>query len=279
MWRHTPIARFRGGICISNDGGNSWTPLHNGMPEGAVTHLVLDERSSPAKRVLYATVFGRGVYKSSDGGAHWAVKNTGLDHQEPFAWRLSVLPSGTLYLVIARRSENGTVDPSTDGELFRSDDGAEHWTKMHLPEDANGPNGLAVDPTDANRLYLATWARATGDHGVGGGIYLSQDAGHSWQHVLASDEHIYDVTVDPHNRGQLFAAGFESSAWRSLDSGQHWSRIGGYNFKWGHRVILDPEDPHAIYITTFGGSVWHGQPNAPVQAIDVTTPVLQPGRF
>ena len=32
----------------------------------------------------------------------------------------------------------------------------------------------------------------------------------------------------------------------------------GYNFKWGHRVIPDPADAAKIYITTFGGSVWHG---------------------
>ena len=32
----------------------------------------------------------------------------------------------------------------------------------------------------------------------------------------------------------------------------------GYNFKWGRRVIPDPYDPKMVYITTFGGSVWHG---------------------
>jgi len=44
----------------------------------------------------------------------------------------------------------------------------------------------------------------------------------------------------------------------STDGGKTWSRIKGYNFKWGYRVILDPADPEKIYITTFSGSVWHG---------------------
>jgi hypothetical protein len=35
-------------------------------------------------------------------------------------------------------------------------------------------------------------------------------------------------------------------------------RIKGFNFKWGQRVIPDPRDPRMLYITTFGGSVWHG---------------------
>ena len=32
----------------------------------------------------------------------------------------------------------------------------------------------------------------------------------------------------------------------------------GYNFKWGHRVTPEPQDAAKVYITTFGGSVWHG---------------------
>ena len=56
----------------------------------------------------------------------------------------------------------------------------------------------------------------------------------------------------------LYAAGFESAAWRSADRGLTWKRIPGFDFKWAHRVIVDPQDRTKIYITTFGGSVWHG---------------------
>ena len=48
--------------------------------------------------------------------------------------------------------------------------------------------------------------------------------------------------------------------------GKTWNRLGGFNFKDGHRVIPDPLDIDKIYITTFGNSVWHGpaagDPNA-----------------
>jgi photosystem II stability/assembly factor-like uncharacterized protein len=76
----------------------------------------------------------------------------------------------------------------------------------------------------------------------------------------------------------LFACGFESSAWRSTDRGEHWARIPGFNFKWGHRVIPDPEDSKMIYITTYGGSVWHGRVDGIEQPADIATPELQPGR-
>ena len=139
-----------------------------------------------------------------------------------------------------------------------SSDGAEHWERVTLPEGTNAPNGIAVDPKNPNRLYLAAWARATGLHGDGGGIFLSEDAGKNWKQVLDKDRHIYDVTIDPADSNKLYAAGFESSAWRSTDRGNHWTRISGFNFKWGQRVVPDPADHNKVYITTFGGSVWRG---------------------
>ena len=76
--------------------------------------------------------------------------------------------------------------------------------------------------------------------------------------MLNASRRIYDVTVDPRNSDLVYATGFEASAWRSADRGKTWSRIGGFNFKDGHRVIPDPTDINKIYITTFGNSVWHG---------------------
>jgi len=147
-----------------------------------------------------------------------------------------------------------------------------------MPEGSNAPNGLAVDPDDANRLYLASWARDKGEHGDGGGIFLSEDAGKTWKQVLDRDRHVYDVTIDPRDPKILYATGFESSAWRSTDRGEHWKRIPGFNFKWGHRVIPDPEDLQKVYITTFGGGVWHGSVNGEDRPVDIVTPELQPGR-
>jgi photosystem II stability/assembly factor-like uncharacterized protein len=134
---------------------------------------------------------------------------------------------------------------------------------------------VAVDPKDPQRLYLAVWGRNEHDGAKDGGIYLSTDAGATWRNVLAKDQHIYDVTLDPRHPELAYATGFESSAWRSTDRGETWERIRGYNFKWGHRVILDPIDSKLIYITTFGGSVWHGPAAGDPKAPEDITGVLQ----
>jgi photosystem II stability/assembly factor-like uncharacterized protein len=112
-------------------------------------------------------------------------------------------------------------------------------------------------------------------NGEAGGIAVSTDGGRTWRWVLERDRHIYDVTIDPRNSSILYAAGFESSAWISRDRGEHWTRIPGFNFKWGHRVQHDPEDPGKVYIMTFGGGVWHvSLSDAPSR--DIATPQLDP---
>jgi hypothetical protein len=275
MWRRTDPDRFRGGVGVSTDGGKTWTPAGTGMPETAVTHVLVDPKSPKAGRTLYASAFGRGVFKSTDGGKTWAAKNRGLEQKQPFAWRLTRSPDGVLYLVVARRSERGEVGDERDGALYRSSDGAESWTRLTLPAGTNGPNGLAIDPQDAKRLYLAAWGRATPGGDTGGGIFASDDAGATWRPLVTEFQHVYDVTVDPRDSRTLYAGGFDQSALRSTDRGLTWRRIRGYNFKWGHRVIPDPLDPGKVYVTTFGGSVWHGPAAGDPAAVEDVVPADQ----
>jgi photosystem II stability/assembly factor-like uncharacterized protein len=253
MWRRTSPDSYTGGVLRSDDGGHTWRVLTNGMPQTAATHILRDPSGA-----LYVTGFGRGVFKSTDAGDHWSLKNAGIEGAQPFAWRIVRDSAAALYLVVARRSDDGSFGNAGDGALYRSTDGAEHWSRVPLPVGVNGPNGLAIDPRDPSRLYLAAWGRSTRDGAVAGGIYLSTNRGASWRRVLDRDQHIYDITIDPQDPRVLYAAGFESAAWRSADRGLTWHQIPGFDFKWAHRVIVDPQDRNQIYITTFGGSVWHG---------------------
>ncbi len=279
MWRSRPTSSYSGGVVMSDDGGRTWRVSNDGMPQTAATHILLDASSPTDARVLYVTGFGRGVFKSVDGGKSWTPRNDGLPAMEPLAWRLAQGPDAALYLVVARRSEDGSFGNDGDGELYRSTDAATRWSRISLPAGVNGPNGIAIDPRDPARLYLAAWGRAAPERATSGGVWISGDGGGTWRNTLSRDQYIYDVTIDPRNPEILYACGFSSSAWRSGDRGETWRRIRGYNFKWGHRVIPDPFDPAKIYITTYGGSVWHGPAAGDPQAVeDIVTPEVAYGR-
>lgn len=277
MWRHYTATDFSGGITMSSDGGRHWQVSGTGLPDTAVTHLLLDEKSPVDHRILYAASFGHGVYKTTDGGASWQQKINGLPRGGQFSWRMAQASDGTLYLVIARQSTRPTIqNDEKDGSLFRSKDGAEHWERVALPEGVNGPVGLSVDPRDPAKLYMAAWARPEGKLGTGGGIYGSTDAGAHWHPLFTGDQHVYDVTYNPANPSELYATGFSSSAWRSIDDGAHWTRIPGFNFKAGHRVIADPVHPGHVYITTFGGGVWHGAVDGTPGVEDIASKEVAP---
>jgi len=276
MWRGRGPTSYRGGVGVSTDGGKTWAVAGKGMAQTAVTHVLLDPTSPAGKRTLYACGYGTGLWKSTDNGETWTLRNKGIEQQNPFAWRIVRLADGTLCLIIARRNdtEAGEDDPADNGGLYRSTDGAETWTKVKLPGGCTGPNGLAVDPRDPKRLYLAAWGSAAMPHDLGGGVFLSTDGGATWRNVFSQSQHVYDVTLDPKHPDTLYICGFDSAAYRSADAGKTWSRIKGYNFKWGHRVVLDPVHADMIYITTFGGSVWHGPAAGDPKALeDVVTPV------
>jgi len=279
MWRRSDPATFRGGVLRSEDGGKTWSGVA-GMKPTAATHVIPDPASPKDARVVYAAGFGTGVWKSSDGGKNWALKNKGIASKQPFAWRLALDGKGALYAVLARRSSDGSFGDENDGFIYRSTDAAENWEQVKLPEGVNGPNGILIDPQDPNRIYVACWgrnAKSPQDPGGGtdGGIFLSTDAGKSWKNIFDKNQYVYDVTMDPKDNNVLYACGFESSAWRSGDKGQTWQRLGGYNFKWGHRVIPDPLNSDRLFITTFGGSVWSGPAKGdPSAKEDIITPEI-----
>ncbi|MBI5008766.1 MAG: hypothetical protein HZB98_03770 [Bacteroidia bacterium] len=278
MWRRNGVTGYEGGILSTENAAKTWNPVSRDIGESAITHIFIDPKSNKTSRTLYACAFGKGVYKSTDSGKSWIQKNNGIEGNEPFAWRIEMNPENReLFLVVCRRSDNGTIGNELDGAIYRSSDGAESWIKMDLPEGTNGPMSLVTDPDNSDRILLSAWGRVSPGQftpDTGGGIFLSEDNGKTWKQTMVKDQHIHDITYDKRN-GTFYACGFNGSAYRSEDRGKTWSRIKGYNFKWGKRVEPDPTDPEKIFIITFGGGVWYGSAKGDVYALeDIVTPVL-----
>ncbi len=255
MFRHGNVDKWRGGVTVSVDGGDTWRPADPGLPDNtSYTHILLDPKSPENQRTLYACGFGKGVYKSIDDGETWELRNTGLG-ENLNVWRMERNTRGDLYLVVFRDYRGNR---ETAGAVYFSDNGAQSWTLLNLPERVTGPSEIAAHPENTDVLYLAAWGESESGLAADGGVFRSEDAGTSWTRVLDRAEYVYSVTVDPENPKRVYAGTFESAAFASFDGGDNWERVRGYNFKWGHRVVPDPYDTQKIYITTFGGSVWYG---------------------
>jgi photosystem II stability/assembly factor-like uncharacterized protein len=260
--------RQQGGVAVSGDGGRWWELLstgvmkedgthHRGVRPGAVcTHIVLDPESPVDARILYVCDYGYGIWKSIDGGETWELRNEGISDENLYCWRITRLPSGRLILLVARGGIEG--QEMIPGAVYFSDDGAEHWNQLRLPERVTAPNDLVYDLSNPDRLYLSCWPLFKDGEEVGGGLYRSEDGGGSWQQVFEEDFHVYAAAVDPRKTDTVYINTFNSAAFRSPDRGETWHRLEGYNFKWGHRPIPDIHHEGLLYLTTFGGSVFHG---------------------
>ena len=273
IYRMRPNVQWNGGVAMSEDGGLTWK-ASAGMPPAACTYVLLDPTSPVDARVLWAVGFGVGVYKSVDGGTSWTLKNQGLapaPGNQPTTWTMHRDARGALYLIVARRSEDGKVGTENDGAVYRSTDGADNWVRLKLPEGVTGPTGINTDPRDPNRLYMTAHGRSQRyiwDPLQPAGLFISTDAGANWKLVFDQDQYLYDISYDKRNPDLMYMSGYSSSAWRSTDKGQHWARIAGFNFKLGQRVFPDPQDPDMIYITTYGSSLWYGPAKGDGQSSD-----------
>lgn len=271
--------RARGGICVSDDGGKTWRPVVEGMGfDSPVTCIVLDTGSPEDNRTLYASVYNKGVFKSTDGGKSWQLKNSGIGDNTA-AFELTLTRKGELYLVVSptpvyKDGKRGREVYS--GAVYKSVDGADSWQQLRVNEGMLFPSGIESDPDDPDRLYLACWAnislsdliggdlaRSTGGNEtlvMPGGVFLSEDAGKSWSAIFDTTLYVYDVAVDYRHKGKLYLNTFNSAAYSSDDYGKTWKKLKGYDFHWGQRPVIDAHDREKIYLTTFGSSVWHGIP-------------------
>jgi len=257
--------RFSGGVCISEDFGRNWKEASPGLPENAVcTGILLDKSSSAESRILYVSVFDRGIYKSTDGGSGWKPVNKGLG-DNLYAWQVRQNANGRLFALFARGQRN---DKSVDGAVYFSDDGGGNWQQLSLPEDINGPHDLLIDPVHPEIMYVSCWPHTADGKDTGGGIIKTTDGGLSWKQVFDDRMRVNSAGMDPVRSDILYINTFQNAAYRSDDSGSTWKRIEGYRFKWGQRAIPDIHNPGMLYLTTYGGSVLHGPASGIPNATD-----------
>ena len=248
-----------GGIALSEDGGKSWKPLNGGLPAAPVTSITLDPRSAADKRVLYAGLFGQGVFRSDNGGTLWAAKSSGLGSAaNRRVSKVFLHGDGTLFALVTALKQGRDFQPGGVG-LFRSADRGESWLSVTAGQPFLWPKDFTVDPASSQVIYLGN-CDANGVQS--GGLYRTEDGGKTWQRLLRQGPEHVGASLMPGRPDWVFATvaeGAETSGlWLSTDRGRTFSPVAGLPFRNATRVTADPADPKVIYITTFGGSAWKG---------------------
>ncbi len=252
-----------GGVCVSTDFGEHWKAANEGLPAAPCTSICLDPKGKAGARTLWCTMFGHGVFRSTDDGKSWTRKSEGLGHERNRrAWRVQAHRDGTLFCVVtALRADGQWVEDGVG--LYRSRDGGEHWQKITDPPPTWWLKDFTLDPVDSRKIWLSA-ANTGGDRP--GGLFRTVDGGASWKRVVQKGPEHWGAYLSPHHPGWVYLTlcegAPEEGLWLSRDLGEHWEPFADLPFKNVQRVEFDPRDPGTIYLATFGGSVWKG-PAAP----------------
>lgn len=228
--------------------------------------------------------FGQLIQRSDDGGRTWnAVDNTfaydgipgthmwydGTPHPWEFkrVWHLE--PSLT---------ERDTVFAGVeDAALFKSTDGGASWVELSgLRQHGTGASWqpgagglclhtIVLDPTDAQRMYIAISAA---------GAFRTDDGGASWKpinkglrsnHIPDQDAEVghcvHHIAMHPQHPGRLYM----QKHWdimRSDDAGEQWHEVSGnVPSDFGFPIEVHAHEPETIYVVPISSDSHHFPPD------------------
>jgi photosystem II stability/assembly factor-like uncharacterized protein len=233
------------GVFKSTDGGKTWSKILFVDDQTGAIDLVMDPRNS---QVLYAAMWqayrtpwklddggpGSGLYKSTDGGAHW----TKISHNSGFPQEM--LGRIGVSVVASRPQVVYAIVQAKDGGVFRSDDGGGSWqrvnSKWSLRQRAFYYMSIFADPTNADVVYVPEVDA----------LWVSRDGGKTFSklHTPHGDNHI--VWINP-NDPKILLEGNDGGATVSIDGGKTWSSVHNQPTGQYYHVALDEQFPFHIY--------------------------------
>ncbi len=210
------------GLYRSKDGGQTWSPLTNGLPASGCHAVAVH----PTQNFVMASV-GIATYRSLDGGDSWTESNND--------------PGGVYTLVYDSSQSKGWTVTSQNG-IYVSSDGGGTWsnvTSVGLPPLNTVPLGPLA--SDGSNLYLATG---------GQGVYASADGGTTFTGpgTGLSGDSINALAASSSNAGVVYALTNADGLYRSDDSAATWSKVTTSSPPRYAAVLIDRLDPKSAYV-------------------------------
>ncbi|MDP9110426.1 MAG: glycoside hydrolase [Candidatus Eremiobacteraeota bacterium] len=167
--------------------------------------------------VFYMAPTNGGVWKTNDYGRTWNPIFDGQDTGSVGA--IAIAPSDPNIVYVASGEGLRRPDLSVGNGIYKSSDAGRTWTHLGL-RDGQQINGLAVDPRNADRVFVAVMGHPYGPNAERG-LYRSEDGGTSWKRILGKDENTGAITVvlDPKHPDVVYAA-----LWASRNGPWHYTQ-------------------------------------------------------
>ncbi len=261
------VAVHSGNVFKSDNAGTTWTAIFDGQVSYSIGHLAIDPQNpltvwvgTGENNSQRSVGYGDGVYKSTDGGKNWT--NVGLKTSAHIG----------AILIDPRKSDVAYVAAtgplwSAGGErgVYKTIDGGKTWTQVLKPDNEwTGAQSMVMDPRNPEVLYASTHQRARRQWGFinggpGSSLYKTTDGGATWVKITKGlpNEELGKIglAVSPADGNVVYAVveaqNRAGGLYRSLDAGQNWERMSGWqptSPMYYQKLYADPKNPDRIYL-------------------------------
>ena len=148
------------------------------------------------------------------------------------------------------------------GGVWKTQNAGTTWNPVFDKQSSYSIGCVTIDKNNPNVIWVGTGENIGGRHvGYGDGIYLSKDAGKSWENMgLKNSEHISKIIIHPENsnilwvaaQGPLWAKGGERGLYKTVDGGKNWKKtLGDDEWVGATDIVMDPRNPNRLYAATW----------------------------
>ncbi|MGA2532283.1 MAG: hypothetical protein ABSG19_04515 [Candidatus Aminicenantales bacterium] len=275
-----PVPGGEDGLYKTTDGGKTWKPINNGLPDTRFTGRIGIDLCRTNPNVIYAYVdnhtpgkeagageldsygrprqrgiIGAEIYRSDDKGETWQKASPTTSYFERFG--------GTYGWVFSQIR----VDPNDENTVYimglglaKSTDGGKTFKNLYYEGLHTDHHGLWIDPGDSNYLINVN----------DGGANVSYDGGKAWRdfHKGIPSVQFYNVAYDFQSPFWVYGSVQDQGTYRGqiplVKPGQaaqgRRMRFGRPEPKWepapggeGTLIAVDPADSDIEYASTFYG--------------------------
>src|SRR2546423_177638 len=244
-----------GGLFKTTDGGASWVPITDGKVPLGSTGCVAVSESDP--QVIYLgsgsddvrsnVSTGRGMYKSTDGGATW--KFLGLYNAGQIGG-VRIHPTNPNIVWVSAQGD--AFKSNSERGIFKTTDGGATWKKVLFISDQVGAMDIELQPGKPNivyawmsRLERKPWTIISG--GREGGFYKSTDGGENFTKItnglpteLIGKANLAVTNAKPDRIYALVEAKPGGGLYRSDDAGQTWQAMNSQPAQIANAMIQRP---------------------------------------
>lgn len=193
------IAISAAGAFRTDDGGQSWKPINQGLvslfelpdPTAEVGHCVHNIAMHPSRPNVLFMQKHWDVMRSDNGGDSWREVSDNLPSDFGFPIAVHAHEPETIY-VVPIKSDSEHFPPGGKLRVYRSKTGGNDWEALAngLPQENCYVNvlrsAMAVDSLDSGGVYFGT---------TGGQVYASADSGDHWAPIVRDLPAVLSVEV------------------------------------------------------------------------------------